>query len=168
MMHRNQRLRRARNWAVCLGAATFLAAVVSVADTHKDLHYTVAPGSTVFIVNQNGSITVHASSSRQLQVSATQKSDRVEIDATQTGNRVTLRTHMLQKVSPDDARVDYDVALPTGTSINIDSDNGPIKIENVQGNVTVESDAGKVDLVNISNGSVQVQTINAAITLKDV
>ena len=167
-MHRNQRLRRARNWAVCLGTATFLAAVVSVADTHKDLHYTVAPGSSVFIVNQNGSITVHAASSRQLQVSATQKSDKVEIDATQTGNRVTLRTHMLQKVSPDDARVDYDVALPTGTSINIDSDNGPIKIENVQGNVTVESDAGKVDLVNISNGSVQVQTINAAITLKDV
>jgi DUF4097 and DUF4098 domain-containing protein YvlB len=128
----------------------------------------VAPGSTVFIVNQNGDITIHAASSRQLQVAAVQKSDKVEIDAAQTGNRVTLRTHMLQKVSGDDARVDYDIALPSGTGINIDSENGPIKIDNVQGNVTVESDAGQVELSNISNGSVQVQTINGAITLKNI
>ena len=119
-------------------------------------------------MNQNGSITVHAASSRQLQVAVVQKSDKVEIDASQTGNRVTLRTHMLQKVSGDEARVDYDVALPSNTGLNIDSENGPIRIENVQGNVTVESDAGQVDLTNISNGSVQVQTINAAIHLKDV
>ena len=46
MMHRNQRLRRARNWAVCLGTATVLATVISAADTHKDLHYTVAVGSS--------------------------------------------------------------------------------------------------------------------------
>ena len=79
MGFRNQTVRRARNWAICLGTATILATVVSVAETHKDLRYTVAPGSSVFIVNQNGSITVHPSSSRQLQVAAVQKSDKVRL-----------------------------------------------------------------------------------------
>ncbi len=165
---RRQAIRRARNWAVYLSAAILLATVVSAAETHKDIHYNVAPGSAVFIVNQTGNITVHAASGRQLQVTASQKSDKVEIDASQTGNRVTLRTHLLQKVSGEEARVDYDVALPSGTNINIDSENGPIKIDNANGNVTVESDAGQVDLNNISNGSVQVQTLNAGISLTGV
>src|SRR3954468_12455337 len=110
MMHRKQTLRRARNWAICLGTATVLATVVSVADTHKDLRYTVSAGSSVFVINQNGSITVHPSSSRQLQVTAVKKSDKVEIDSSQTGNRVTLRTHTLQKASGDEGRVDYDIS----------------------------------------------------------
>jgi DUF4097 and DUF4098 domain-containing protein YvlB len=151
-----------------LTIATLLATVVSAAETHRDIHYNVTSGSAVFIVNQTGHITVHAAAGRQLQVTASQKSDKVEIDASQNGNRVTLRTHILQKVSGDDARVDYDVALPSDTNINIDSENGPIKIDNANGNVTVESDAGQVDLANLSNGFVQVQTLNAAINLTAV
>ena len=96
---------------------------------------------TYTIENETNNITVHATSGRQMQVAAVLKSDKVEVDAKQTGNRVTLRTHMLQKVSGDDARVDYDISLPSDASINIDSENGPIKIENLQGNVTVDSDA---------------------------
>lgn len=166
--HHKQAFRRGRNWAICLTTATILATVVSAAETHKNIHYNVAPGSVVFIVNQTGNITVHAAPGRQLQIATSQKSDKVEIDASQNVNRVTLRTHMLQKVSGEEARVDYDVALPSETSINIDSENGPIKIDNVQGNVTVESDAGQVDLSNISKGSVQVQTLNAGINLTSV
>src|SRR5947207_2589798 len=82
--------RSARNWAVWLAGATVLATVVSVAETRKDVHFTLAPGSSVYLTNQNGNITVHAASGRQMQVSAVLKSDKVEVDAKQTGNRVTL------------------------------------------------------------------------------
>jgi DUF4097 and DUF4098 domain-containing protein YvlB len=161
--------RRNRNLMLCLAAATVLAATVSVAQqNHKELHYTMAPGSSVYVVNQTGNITVHAANSRQAQISTTQATNKVEIDGAQNGNRVTLRTHVLQKVSGDEGRVDYDISLPSDTSINIDSENGPIKIENVQGNVTVESDAGQVDVTNVTNGAVQVQTLNGAINLNGV
>lgn len=160
--------RSIRNWAVWLTGATVVATVISVAETHKDFHYALSPGSSVYVTNQNGTITVHAASGRQVQVSAVQKSDKVEIDAKQTGNRVTLRTHMLQKVSGDDARVDYDIALPPDAGLNIDSESGAVKIENLQGNITVDSDAGDVTIANVSNGTIQVQTVNAGITLNNV
>src|SRR5260221_3130066 len=121
MTHFNRTSRSIRNWALWLGGATLAATVISVADTHKDLHFTLAPGSSVSVVNQNGSITVHPASGRQLQVAAIQRTDKVEIDGSQAGNRVTLRTHVLQNASGDDARVDYAIALPSDTSINIDS-----------------------------------------------
>jgi DUF4097 and DUF4098 domain-containing protein YvlB len=160
--------RTARKWAFFLGAATLLSVTVSAADTHKDLHFNLSPGSTVFVVNQSGTINVRAIPGRQLHVTASQKSDKVEVDGGMTGNRVTLRTHKLQKASGEEARVDYEIALPSDTGINIDSENGPIKIENIQGNVTVESDSGDVTIANVNNGVVQVQTVNAAITLSDL
>jgi DUF4097 and DUF4098 domain-containing protein YvlB len=163
--HHRRRFRGARDWAICLGAATLLSVAVSAADTHKDLHFNLSPGSMVFVVNQNGIINVRAIPGRQLHVTASQKSGKVEVDGNMTGNRVTLRTHMLQKTSGEDARVDYEIALPSDTGINIDSENGPIKIENIQGNVTVDSDSGGVTISNVSNGTVQVQTVNAPITL---
>ena len=167
-MWHDRPFRGARRWALWLAGATMVATVVSVADTHKDLHYTLSPNSSVFVINQTGTITVHAAPGRQLQVTAVQKSDKVEIDSSQRGNRVTLRTHLLQKVSGDDARVDYDIALPSDAGINIDSESGPITIENLQGNVTVDSDAGDVTISNVSNGAVQVQTVNAAVTLRGI
>src|SRR3954468_22191261 len=95
----------ARRWALFLGAATLLSVAVSAADTHKDLHFNLSPGSMVFVVNQNGIINVRAIPGRQLHVTASQKSGKVEVDGNMTGNRVTLRTHMLQKTSGEDARV---------------------------------------------------------------
>lgn len=168
MRHFKRRLRTARNWALCLGAATALSAAVSAADTRKDLHFNVPAGSTVFVINENGAINVRAIAGRQLQVTAVQKSDKVEVDGTQTGNRVTLRTHSLQKTSGEDAHVDYEIALPSDVGINIDSENGPIKIENIQGSVMVESDSGDVTISNVNNNAVQVQTINAGITVSNV
>lgn len=168
MSQQTRTFRTLGKWALWLAGATIVATVVSVAETHKDIHYDLAPNSSVFIINQNGSITVHAAPGRKLQVAAVQKSDKVEVDANQSGNRVTLRTHLLQKVSGDDARVDYDIALPPDASINIDSESGPIKIENLQGSVTVDSDAGDVNISNVSNGAVQVETVNAGITLNGI
>ena len=160
--------RTGTRWALFLGAATLLSAAISMADTHKDLHYNVSPGSTIFIVNQNGAINVRAIPGRQLHVTASQKSDKVEIDGSQNGNRVTLRTHMLEKVTGDEARVDYEIALPADASVNIDSENGPIKIENMQSNITIDSDAGDVTVANSGNGNVQIQTVNAPITLSNL
>src|SRR4051812_48575950 len=108
-----------KRWTLFLGTAMLLSVAVSVAQTRKDLRYTVTAGTTLFIINHTGSINVHPSQSRQLQVTATQASDKVEIDGTQTGNRITVRTHVLQKAAGDVSRVDYDIALPADAGINI-------------------------------------------------
>lgn len=134
----------------------------------KEFKYTVAAGSTVAIVNQKGSITVRPANGRQLLVSANPASDKVEVNAAQTGARVTIRTHMVNKPNGDETRVDYDVQLPSDASLTIDSGSGDVKIENVRGNVTVDSEEGQVDIRGVNGGFVQVQSVNAGISLRNL
>src|SRR5437870_315427 len=103
---RPSRKYRVRSWAMVVTVATVFAITVSVvAETHKEFRYTVGPGATLSIVNQNGTITVKPSSGRQVSVAATLQSDKVEVDSNQNGNRITIRTHVLQKPAAEQARV---------------------------------------------------------------
>ncbi|HUQ50446.1 MAG TPA: DUF4097 family beta strand repeat-containing protein [Terriglobales bacterium] len=133
----------------------------------KDFKYTVSSGASVSIVNQKGSVTVKPSTSRQVIITANPSSDKVELDASQNGNRVSVRTHMLGKAG-DDARVDYDVQLPADCTITIDSGTGDVKVENVRGNVTVDSEEGQIEMRGVTNGIIQVQTVNGNVSLSNL
>jgi DUF4097 and DUF4098 domain-containing protein YvlB len=140
----------------------------ATAETKKEFRYTVGSGATISVVNENGTVTVHPSNGRQVAISATLQSDKVEVDSTQNGNRITARTHVLQKPTPEQARVDLEVSVPQDANVNIDSGVGQIRVENIHGNVTIESDDASVDIAGVSNGAVQIQTINGRVNLTDV
>jgi DUF4097 and DUF4098 domain-containing protein YvlB len=134
----------------------------------KEFKYSVAPGSSVMLVNQRGTITVKPAPGRQLVVTTNTATDKTEIDAAQNGSRVTIRTHVVNKPTGDEAKVDYDVQLPADTSITIDAGSGDVKVENVRGNVSVDSEEGQVDIRGINGGIVQVQSVNAAVVLNNL
>jgi DUF4097 and DUF4098 domain-containing protein YvlB len=154
-----------------------LAAIVVVAGSvltqaafaeKKEFKYTVAPGVTVSIVSQKGSVTVKPASGRQVVISANAASDKVEVDSSQNGNRVSARTHLLNKPTGDDARVDYEVLLPADANLTIDSGSGDVTVENLRGNITLDAEEGQVTVRGFTGGFVQVQSLNANITLTNV
>ncbi|MEO6119933.1 MAG: DUF4097 family beta strand repeat-containing protein [Terriglobales bacterium] len=152
-----------------LGASLALLAVAPLAHAEKkEFKYTVGAGAMVAIVNQKGGITVRPSTGRQVIISATPASAKVEVNATQTGNRITVRTQSVGKASGDEARVDYDVQVPADVNLSIGSGNGEVKIENLRGNVTVDAEEGQVAISGASGGIVQVQSLSAAVTLTNV
>lgn len=134
----------------------------------KEFKYTLTTGSSVTVINQKGSITVKAAAGRQLVISATPASDKVEVDAAQTGNRVTVRTHMLNKANGDEGRMDYDIQLPADASVSIDSGSGDIRVENLRGSVAVDSEEGTIDVRGVNSGFVQVQSVNGGINLTNL
>lgn len=152
---------------MALGAALLVSPLLTHAEK-KEFKYTVAAGATVSVVNPKGSVTVKAAGGRQVVISANPASDKVQADAGQAGNRVSVRTHMLNKANGDEGRVDYEVQVPADTNVAINSGSGEIKVENLRGNVTIDSEEGQVEVRGVTGGFVQVQSVNGAITLNNV
>jgi DUF4097 and DUF4098 domain-containing protein YvlB len=160
---------RDRFWAMLLTATTVLSICTSLAaETRKEFRYTVGSGATVSIVNDNGTVIVKPSTSRQVSISTVLQSPKVVVESNQNGNRITARTHVLQKTTADRTRVDYEVSLPPDANISIDSGVGQIRVENMQGNVNIEADDANVDIAGVNNGNLQIQTVNGKVNLSNV
>jgi DUF4097 and DUF4098 domain-containing protein YvlB len=148
--------------------AVFLLVAVASAENTKNFHYTVGDGAQVSIYNLNGKVSVHPSKARVVNVTARITSDKVEIDSQQNGNRIEVRTHMLQKVSPQDAAVDYEIQVPADASLNIESAMGPIQVENLSGDVVLSGESAEVLARGINSGSLQIETVSGPVTLQDI
>lgn len=140
----------------------------AVATGKKEFRYPVGAGAAISITNQFGAVTLRPSSSGQVIVTATPASDKVEIDSNRSGDRVTVRTHFLQKASPEEGRVDYDIQVPPEASVSIRAATGPVKVEGVRGDVSVESDAAQVDVREVSNAHVHVRTVDGPVSLTNI
>lgn len=151
-------------------AATVLLLLVcsASAQAKKEFKYNAAPGTALSVVNEHGSVTVKTGSGRQVVISATPASGSVEVDASQAGNRITVRSHKLQSASADQARVDYDITVPADCSVSVDSDEGLVRIDGLKSNVHIDSEAAAVEVKNVTGGSVRVQAVSGAVTLTDV
>ncbi len=143
-------------------------ALTAVAAEKKELRYVVGAGSSVTIVNQFGPVTLRPSSGGQVIVTATPRSDKVEIDSNRSGNRLTVSTHFLGKVAPGDGRVDYDVQVPPDASINIRCASGPVHVERVNGDISVEGDAAQVEISDVNNAHVHVRSVEGAVSLANI
>lgn len=151
-----------------VATAVLLVALSSVAAAQKkEFKYNAAAGSTLAVVNEHGSVTVKAGSGRQVIINATPASNAVEVDTSQNGNRIVVRSHRLQKGSADQARVDYDITVPADCAVSVDADEGLIRIEGVK-NSHVQSEAAAVEIKSVTGGNVRVQAVSGAVTLTDV
>src|SRR5580704_8256360 len=103
-----ERTRRAQLVSVVVLAT----AICASAQTRKEFRFTVSPGAVISITNQYGPISVKAGSINQVVVIAVLHSDQVEIDHTQSGNRVDVFSHLLSGANADAGRVDYEVSVP--------------------------------------------------------
>jgi DUF4097 and DUF4098 domain-containing protein YvlB len=138
----------------------FFAATASAHTLEK--HFKVEPRAVITIHNPNGNITVKAWTKHEVMVVANHVSDKVEVEAEQTGNRVDLRTQQLaDSVAPDDLRADYEVSVPEDAELQIHDDSGAVSVANVLGDMNVETVAAGVALEDAA-GYLTVKTVGGA------
>lgn len=149
--------------ATCLSTAS-----AAFAETKKEYRFTVGPHANISVDTQSGAISVKPGSSDQVVVTATLKSDNVEVDQQQNGNRIDIASHVLQGAGQQSGRVDYELLIPPDATLNLHSSSGPLSAEHLQGDLTLEGADAVVSVRNVENGHVHVRTMRGAITLTDV
>ena len=147
--------------ATCLASAAF-------AETRKEYRFTVGPNANVSMDTQYGAISVKPGSGTQVIVTATLKSDKVEVDQRQNGNRVEVVSHLLQGADQQTGQVDYEVLIPPDATLNLHSSTGPLSAERLQGDLTLEGTDAVVNVRDVTSGHVHVRTMRGSITLTDV
>lgn len=150
-------------WAVALAACAGFAA-----DAHKEFRYNAGPGATLNVVNQAGSVTIRPSSSRQVIISTTAHSDKVQVDSSQTGNRIEAQTRILGKPSDEEARVDYDIQAPADIMLSLRSDGGPVRIERLRSDMTLEGSSAAITVQDCNNSHVHIHSLKGPVTVTNL
>ena len=139
-----------------------------VAENRKELHFKVAHRASVSVMNQYGPITVKPATGNLVEVVAILHSDKVEVDNSQSGDRIEIQSHLLPGADAESGRVDYEIQVPTGASVTLHSTTGSLHAEKLQGDVTVEGANADVDVREISDAHVHIKTLNGPVTLTDI
>jgi DUF4097 and DUF4098 domain-containing protein YvlB len=145
-----------------------LVAGTLVAESRKEFHFTVGPKAGISVNNPYGSISVKPSTGNSVVINAILHSDKVEVDNSQTGNRVDIQSHLLPGADAVSGRVDYELLVPADASVTLHSSTGPLRAEKLHGDVTLEGAAGILDVRDISDAHVHIKTLNGTVTVSNV
>jgi DUF4097 and DUF4098 domain-containing protein YvlB len=140
----------------------------SKTETRKEYRFTVGAHPNISVDTQTGDISVKPGNANQVIVTAIVKSDNVEVDQKQTGNRIDIASHVLQGAGQQAGHIDYELLVPAGATLNLHSVTGTLSAERLQGDITLEGADAEVNVRNIENGHVHVQTMRGPVTLTDV
>ena len=150
------------------GTAAALLGIMAIAESRKDYRFTVGPKATISVVNDYGPISVRPSTGSQVVVTATLHSDKVEVDNDQSGNRVQIHSHLLAGATQDTGKVDYELLVPPDASVTLHSSTGPLRAERLNGDVSLEGAAADVDVHDISDAHVHVNTVSGVVKVGNV
>ena len=139
-----------------------------IAETKKELHFSVGAKAGVSVVNPYGSISVKPSTNNTVVINAVLHSDKVEVDNNQSGNRVDIQSHLLAGADAESGRVDYEVLVPADASITLHSSTGSLRAEKLHGDLSLEGPGSSVDIRDISNAHVHVKTMNGPVNLDNI
>jgi DUF4097 and DUF4098 domain-containing protein YvlB len=140
-------------------------AALAASETRKEYRFTVGPQASVSINNQYGPISVKPGTSNLVVVRVLLRSDKVEVDRNQSGNRVDILSHLFPGATAETGRVDYEVLVPSDANVTLHSTTGPLGAEKLQGDLSVEGATATVDVRDISNAHVHIKTLNGPVTL---
>ncbi len=141
---------------------------VAVAETKKEFRYIVGPNANVSVDTQYGAISVRPGASNEVVIVATLQSDQAEVDNQQSGNRIQVISHLFQGADPQTGRIDYQLLVPSDATLSLRSSTGPLSAEQLHGDLSLEGTDAVVDIHNVRNGHVHVNTMRGPITLTDV
>jgi hypothetical protein len=143
-------------------------AALATGEIRRDLHFMVGKHAMISITNQYGRITVKAGPSQQVLVTAILRSEKVEIDQSQSGNRIDLVSHLLQGSDENAGFVEYQVQVPPSASLTLRSGHGSIHAEKLHGDLAVEGAEAKTEIVDCGDGHVHVRTLNGSVILNNI
>ncbi len=160
---------RKQSAAMCAVVIVLVLVAFSAAETiRKEYNFKVGRRASVSIINQYGPVSIKPGPRKQVVVVATLYSDKVEIDQSKSGKRVSVLSHLLPGADANTGRVDYEVLVPADANVTLRSTNGPLHVEKLHGDVILEGNTAMVDVHDVSGGHLRVKTLNGAVTLTNV
>ncbi|HYL61099.1 MAG TPA: DUF4097 family beta strand repeat-containing protein [Candidatus Methylomirabilis sp.] len=150
-----------------LTAALFLYAASPAAATpaqRTERQFTVAGHPVVVIQNvASGRIEVKSWKNPQVDVVATQPSNKIGFDIEQVGDRVDVTANVLDAAAqPLELEADLQLTVPEQTELQLKTETGLIYVEQVTGDMKLESYAGDVHLKEVS-GYIIVKTTGGSL-----
>jgi DUF4097 and DUF4098 domain-containing protein YvlB len=84
------------------------------------------------------------------------------VDISREDSKIVIETD-----GGENAGADYTLRVPTGGSVEVESEVGDVEVSGISGNVTVSAEAGDVRVTDVG-GDVEVQTPRGDISVSDV
>src|SRR5467141_2187606 len=152
-----------------LGATAFLcsglpAATAAAAGQHLEKHFAVNARPVVVIHNvANGRIEVKSWKNAEVDVLASQTSDKIDFDMEQAGDRIDVTANILDSsAQPTELAANLQLIVPEETELQLKTETGLIYVEQVMGDMTLESVAGEIHLREVS-GYIIVRTTEGSL-----
>jgi len=142
--------------------------------------YSLAKGGRLEIINVNGKIEVSPASGSQVEVWAYRE---VRARSEEEAKARLAKAQMIEDVGPDHVRIEakpndqgvsfgqhgrvtieYRVKVPAGLVTSFRTENGPVRLENIDGRITLASTNGPIVGRGLS-GSVDASTVNGGIEI---
>ncbi|HUC54045.1 MAG TPA: DUF4097 family beta strand repeat-containing protein [Candidatus Cybelea sp.] len=170
--HRNlaaKRPLRNRIYLPLLVAAVFLysgasAPAAGQQGQHLARHFAVNARPVVVIHNvANGRIEVKSWKNAEVDVLASQISNKIGFDMEQAGDRIDVTATVLNNsAQPQEMEANLQLTVPEETELQLKTETGLIYVEQVMGDMTLESVAGDVHLKEVS-GYIIVRTTEGSL-----
>jgi DUF4097 and DUF4098 domain-containing protein YvlB len=148
-----------------LGTGLLLMPLASIAAGQKvEKHFNVKGRPVVMIQNvANGRIEVKSWKNSEVVVTASQPSNKVSLDLEQADNRIDVTASVIDASAQDsDLSENIQLTVPEETELQIKSQSGLIYVEQVLGDMTLESVGGDIHLKEVS-GYIIVHTTNGSL-----
>ena len=140
--------------------------------------YTLPEGGRFEIVNVNGEIEASASAGREVEVRARREAragtedeartllDSLQMreDVTPTSVRIEAQSRSTEERGRRRFSVTYDLRIPAGLVVSLKTENGGIRLENIDGRITVTSANGGIEGEGL-RGSLAAEVVNGGIEL---
>src|ERR1700724_717609 len=148
-----------------LGAGMlFGAAHAAAAPQHFERHFAVKGRPVIVLQNvANGRIEVKSSKNAEVIVSATQASNKIGIETEQAGERVDITATVLDNTAPaNELEANFQLTVPEEAELQLRTQTGLVYVEQVMGDMTLQSVAGDVHLKEVS-GYIVVRTTGGSL-----
>jgi len=148
------------------GAVLFLCSNIPAraAGDHLEKHFVVKARPVVVIHNvANGRIEVKSSKNAQVDISASQLSNKIGFQMEQVGDRIDVTANILDSAAqPLELEADLQLTVPEETELQLKTETGLIYVEQVMGDMTLESVKGDVHLKEVS-GYIIIRTTEGSL-----
>jgi DUF4097 and DUF4098 domain-containing protein YvlB len=140
----------------------------AIAENRKEFRFTVGPKANISVESQYGAITVKPGYANHVVVVAVLQSDKVKVDHLQKGNRIEIESQLSKGADKQSGRVDYELTVPPNATVSLHSSSGPLAVERLRGDLSLEGAEASVDVRNSGGGHIHVNTMTGPVTLTDV
>jgi DUF4097 and DUF4098 domain-containing protein YvlB len=149
-----------------LTAGVFLwtATPATRATEHFEKHFPVKGHPVVCIHNiGNGRIEVKSSKNPEVIVAGTRASSKVTLETENAGDRIDVSANIVDvNAQPLETEVNFQLTVPEETELELKTQTGLIYVEQVMGDMTLQSVAGDVHLKEVS-GYIVVRTTHGSL-----